>query len=418
MMIWGLGLLNTRSTGGHNSNGFAGAEQGANIFIVTRMQRGFALVELMIALIIGSLVVLAISTLFFQVVTGYRMTDDTARSTESGTFGLRMLTEDLRVSGFVGLFDDAARVGVSRPGLVSGAAADNCGHSEWFLPLDPATQNVRTIEHFSIPSALPCIPAASHVAGSPAIVVRGATGVQATPADMLSNRIYLQSSQSGAIVFRGVDYASEVKAADRQMRVCRYTPGAGACVDSADDPPCRCPKTGVNAGKGSVALVDGPIFQYHTHIYYIRPCSRPAGATCTSADDGGEPVPTLVRRQLSEASPASFVETPIAEGVERMAISYGLDTDGNNVVDTYTDQNTAFTPGNPNLSENALTVRVSLLMRTRKADTDRSVENLETNATYTLADGSTFNCATNGASCRHRRYLLTDTVQVKNNVLR
>ena len=46
--------------------------------------RGFSLIELMIALAIGSLIALAISILFFQVFSGFRTTDDAARAVEGG----------------------------------------------------------------------------------------------------------------------------------------------------------------------------------------------------------------------------------------------------------------------------------------------------------------------------------------------
>ena len=378
-------------------------------------QHGLSLVELMVALAIGTLIALAISTLFFQVFSGSRTADDTARASEAGSFGLRILSEDFRMFGFVGLIDDGSKIDLVRTSLVGSSAADNCGNPKWFLPLDEATNRIVYIEHFTNPSDLPCIAAANHVAGSPAIVLRGASGTQARPADLATNKIFLQSNQAGGIVFQGVDYAANVKGAGRHTRICRYTPGAGACADTADEPPCRCPTTGVNAGKGSVALVDAPIFAYHANIYYIRPCSRPAGTTCTAADDNGQPIPTLVRRQLSEnTDPATFVEVPIAEGVERMAVSYGIDANRDSVTETFTDKNTIFSPASPNLSDDALTVRISLLMRTRKPENnyDDSVN------TYTLADGSTFNCVTNVASCKHHRYILTDTVQVKNNAFR
>lgn len=383
-------------------------------------QQGVTLVELMIALGIGTLIALAISTLFFQVFSGYRSTDDSARATESGTFGLRLLTEDLRLSGFVGLFDNAAGIAMARPAMISGSPADNCGNPAWLLPLDVTTNRVNKREHITNPTTLPCIPAASVFPGSPAIVVRGADGVLATAADMASNRVLIQSSQTGAIIFMGNDYAAQVLAPERNFTVCRYTPGAGACNDVAHPSPfsltpfCRCPRTGANANTGTVALVDGPIFRYHAHVYYIRPCSRfaPGQTSCTNAADGGEPIPTLVRRQLSDSDPAVFVETPIAEGVERLNVSYGLDTDGNGVVDTYTDSATVAAA---NLG-NALTARVSLLMRTRKPEN----KGIDQDNTYTLADHSDtnpskFNCGNeDNPLCKHRRYLLTDTVQFKN----
>jgi type IV pilus assembly protein PilW len=365
--------------------------------------KGFSLIELMIALAIGSLIALAISTLFFQLFSGYRATSDTARTTEGGNFGLRILGEDIRMAGFVGLFNDPARVEVARTDMIGPTAAENCGTTQWpFQLYDAASGSVSFIQHFANPGSLACVPAGGFIANNPAVVIRRASGVQASAADLTTNNMFIQSSPSGAIIFMGKDYATKVDVTGRGMKICTYTEIA-ACP-GAPDPVCGCRVAG---GKNySGVLSPGPIFQYLANIYYIRPCSRPAGAACAATDDGGQPIPTLVRRQLSNTDPAVFVETPIAEGVERMNLYYGLDSNNDGVPDTYTSA--------PTDLSNAVTVRLSLLMRTPKPD-----NNFTDTATYTLADPAvTFNCTTAGASCKHRRYVLTDTIQLKNYVVR
>jgi hypothetical protein len=225
--------------------------------------------------------------------------------------------------------------------------------------------------------------------------------VQATAADLTTNNLFVQSSQSGAIIFMGKDYAPLVAGADRSLRVCRYSQAACPAIPDAV---CGCTTHGAISYAG--VSEQAPIFQYLAHVYYIRPCSRPAGAACAATDDGGQPIPTLVRRQLSNTDPAVFVETPIAEGVERLSLSYGMDDNGDGVPDSYT--------ATPADIGNALTVRLSLLMRTRKPDfkyTDT--------ATYTLADGNTFTCnPADPEQCKYRRYLLSDTIQLKNYAIR
>lgn len=365
-------------------------------------QRGVTLVELMVALAIGTLIALAITTLFFQVFSGYRSTDEGARANEGGNFGLRVLSEDLRMAGFFGLFNDPARVEVARANMISGSSSDNCGTADWALQLVNTTTNkLGYIEQFTNPASLPCIPASGFVAGNPAIVIRRASGIQATAADLTTNNLFIQSSQSGAIIFMGKDYASQVEAADRSLKVCRYSQAA---CPATPDPVCGCTTHGATSYAG--VSERAPIFQYQAHVYYIRPCSRPAGATCAATDDGGQPIPTLVRRQLSNTDPAVFVETPIAEGVERMTLSYGMSGNAAGVPDSYT--------ANPTDIGNAVTVRLSLLMRTRKPDNKYT-----DTATYTLADGTTFTCnPVVPDSCKYRRYLLSDTIQLKNYALR
>lgn len=396
-------------------------------------QRGVSLVELMVALTIGMVVLLAISVLFSQISTGFRSSDAGARAVENGNFGIRVIGEDLRMAGFVGLFNDPARVGLARSNMISGTSSENCGSANWPFQLVRQTSGtVGYVEHFPSPGALSCIPAGSFSTSSPALVVRRASGVEASAADLTSNNLFIQSSQAGAIIFMGKDYTSQVKGADRHQQVCRfYSSGtAGSdCKNPVASALCKGPTTGVNAGTGSAFLCDAPIFQYFAHVYYVRPCSRPAGTTCAATDDGGQPIPTLVRRQLANTDPATFIETPIAEGVERMALSFGIDSDEDGIPDAYT--SCPLSSSDPTKCDasklpagyivtpddlgTAVTVRISLLMRTSKQESNYD----DSSVTYTLADGTSFNCGTSSSvPCKYRRYVMSDTVQLKNYVFR
>jgi type IV pilus assembly protein PilW len=70
------------------------------------------------------------------------------------------------------------------------------------------------------------------------------------------------------------------------------------------------------------------------HIYFIAPCSVPAGggSVCTgSNDDGGSPIPTLKRIELTSNGVMSVV--PLVEGIENLQIDYGIDADNDGVPD-------------------------------------------------------------------------------------
>jgi len=70
---------------------------------------------------------------------------------------------------------------------------------------------------------------------------------------------------------------------------------------------------------------------YVERIYFVSPCNVFASGqtTCTAAADGGNPIPTLKRLELSVVSGATaFVLTPLVEGVENMQLDYGVDTEG------------------------------------------------------------------------------------------
>jgi type IV pilus assembly protein PilW len=71
------------------------------------------------------------------------------------------------------------------------------------------------------------------------------------------------------------------------------------------------------------------IRKYHVHIYFVAPCSLPAGggAVCTgAADDSGRPVPTLKRLELASSGGAATMKlVPLVEGIENLRIEAGID---------------------------------------------------------------------------------------------
>lgn len=87
-------------------------------------QRGFTLVELMVALLIGLLLVFGLVEVFSASRAAYQLSTGLARTQENGRFALDMLQRDLRAGGHFGCVNDQARflpgnVTPSRPALVS-----------------------------------------------------------------------------------------------------------------------------------------------------------------------------------------------------------------------------------------------------------------------------------------------------------
>ncbi len=91
---------------------------------VRRREAGLSLIELMIALAIGSLLVLALVEVFAASRTAYQLSAGLARTQENGRFAIDILQRDLRMAGHAGCVNDQARflpanVTASRPALVS-----------------------------------------------------------------------------------------------------------------------------------------------------------------------------------------------------------------------------------------------------------------------------------------------------------
>jgi hypothetical protein len=168
-----------------------------------------------------------------------------------------------------------------------------------------------------------------------------------------------------------------------------------------------------------------PVFPYQMHVYYVRPCSRPTapGPTadsplCQASDDGGRPIPTLVRQELNGLT---MVERPLAEGVERINFMYGVDTlpapGGDGIADRFVaDPLTIAADG----WARVVAVRVTLLVRSPTFINGQD----DSNKDYDLnGDGvPDFNCndviATEPFACAYKRALFSQLIQVRNVAFR
>ncbi len=162
-------------------------------------------------------------------------------------------------------------------------------------------------------------------------------------------------------------------------------------------------------------------YNYHEAYYYIRPCSGPPspGGNGLPVSCAVQDIPTLTRLVLN--GPA-YVEQSLAEGVERMQLFYGRDTDDNNIVDTFAafPISGAASPGFlPSLAqvgdwENVQQVQVELLVRSR----ERSLALLgggTGSETYLFTDN--VRVQFEGDALRYQRRLFSVTVRPRNHNL-
>jgi type II secretory pathway pseudopilin PulG len=419
--------------------------------------RGMTLVEFMVAITIGIFIALGMLLLMSRTSRSYKINDEYSRIQESGSTALRYLSDDIHMAGYFGLagtsdtisaFDTNPADGFldygEDAGIFFGTTAGpgvtlaDCGAALWSF--QPAVA-VSGVPPSAPPGARPNDPISGlplscinpkNYAGGPALILRGALGTMVNrganglptnvTAGMLDgNTIYVQADPGNGFIFRGSQFAA-YKAATYSRVVPAPPPPAGV-------------------------FVDAPIYQYQSNIYYVRPCSRPAGApdaygnpTCTGTDDlpSPNPIPTLVRQQW-QSTPAgpAYQEVGLAEGVEWINFIYGLDslsatgavipvgcntagacaTPPDGVADTYMPAgcNNAGVcatpvPANPNAWSQVVTIRVNLLIRA-SAPTfayDDSVKS------YDMGGGTIFNCAAVGAPCNYHRHMFSQLIEVRN----
>lgn len=107
-------------------------------------QLGVSLIELMVALVIGSILILGLVEVFAASRTAYQLSEGLSRVQENGRFAVDYLQRDLRMAGHMGCVNDQARFQSAPAGFGSlfvnaaNRAAENYGAAPFTLQFDSA----------------------------------------------------------------------------------------------------------------------------------------------------------------------------------------------------------------------------------------------------------------------------------------
>lgn len=273
-------------------------------------QRGLSLVELMISLTIGLILLAGLSLLFVESSRSHRELSEMSKQVESGRYALQLLTDELHLAGFYGRFADIPSTTIPVPAT----APDPCALGDTTALLNALPIHIQGYAAASF-SARPVVsalcaaflPAANLQPGSDVFAIRRADTYALKPTDTpTANDVYLQAS-AGAIEIQLGNAATVI---DPLAQPGFKADGAAAIVMNKD---------------GTAA----PIRKYRVHVYFVAPCSIPAGGgtICTGPnDDGGKPMPTLKRLELTSVSNATAMKiVSLVEGIEMLKIDYGID---------------------------------------------------------------------------------------------
>lgn len=361
-------------------------------------QQGLSLVELMIGLTIGLVLTLGMFTLISNTSNVFKVQDDFARMQENATSAMRYISTSLRTAGFYGYAADSSLIDTTAGGVNTVndcGSATNTPETNWALNLQFPVFGLAGLTQSGINTTVPCIVASNYLeitGGQQILVTRGALGTRVTDPNgdgnlsdgiaLLRNyttTIFVQSDPALGLIFYGNNFAS------------------------------------LKASGLTRTLADGrdvDIFEYASHVYYLRPCSRfAAGATtCSAAADDGRPIPTLARQELAGST---MSEVALAEGIERMTLLYGVDNapagalDG--VADTYTT-----TPGAADWA-NVVSIRVTLLVRSTVLNPqyDDSAKSYDLDGDNVVDYQCTLDLAT-PLACNYKRKVFSQLVQLRN----
>lgn len=265
------------------------------------------LIELMVAMTLGLLIVLGVTTLFSQNRQSYRQDEMIARMQEDARFALNAMVDDIQLAGFwADVFDPSS---VARDDEVVNGTVDCSGTTAW---LYVATQPAVVYDHAAstnIADVFDCIPNANRQANTDAIAMNRVEG-QSNAAMTFADTIYLKSNGTQGVLLGSAMADTTITGT---INYWRYTP----------------------------------------KVYYVR----------NHADTAGDGVPTLCMFEMPAEAYPDLEETCIAEGVESLQMEYGIDTDTDGVANLYIDN-----PTTSQLQSRLVSVRLHLLMRSVEPD--------------------------------------------------
>ncbi|WP_043320861.1 PilW family protein [Microbulbifer sp. HZ11] len=279
-------------------------------------QKGISLVELMISITIGLILMTGVVQLFLSSRTTFSTQQALARVQESGRLAMEFLAEDIRMAGYMGC--------MSR----------NMNFTNTLKQASDLEYNFEVgIEGADNYSAAVTGYPANIVAGTDVLVVRGANGngVDVTQNNngaqlFVENTGVTASCPSGLDSFSGLCEEDILVVSDcSKARVFQATnlqsTNGGLEVNIAHSNANVTPGNAVSSWGGSSNPdenfgTDSEIIKMNTTVYYIR-----------NSDVSGQPG---LWQQINGGTPIELLE-----GVEDMQLTYGEDTDGDGVPDSY-----------------------------------------------------------------------------------
>jgi type IV pilus assembly protein PilW len=275
------------------------------------IQRGFSLIELMIAITLSLLIMTGLISIFVKNSQARSEIERSNRQIESGRYAMALLTEDLRMAGFLASFNPYnAIVGPNNPPLASMTSMpDPCATSvanlnnSFFFP----------VQGYDNPTTMPsCVSDAR--AGSDILVIRRVSTCVAGPTTdagcdaAVSGIPYFQASNCYAPT---PTFPSFTELAIRLPYPTYYQ--AFFVLDT----------NMLSMTKHAIDCTTiAPYRRYLTHIYFVA-----------NNDAVGDGIPTLKRAELGATG---FTIVPLVEGIETIQFEYGVDTNNDGVIDGFT----------------------------------------------------------------------------------
>ena len=286
-----------------------------NQYCTCRLDRGFSIIEFMIAMTLGLLVMAAVSSLLFNTSSANREVEKANAQIENGRIAVSILRDEIKLAGFYGDYGDVLGTAPALPALCNTIALVDL-QASLIVPL-------QTVSGAAANALAGCGPAPTVKAGTDIIVVRRADtipicGPGTLPASHIAPTVgdyYIQSRPKPSefeIQVGGGGFAfGTTKADGTPTQFCRAVkPSASA------DRLCPTVTITANTAGTCAGFTAGAINKLHISVFFISPCNVCAGSRADT-------LPTLKRLVLSAGG---FTLEPLVEGIENLAIQLGVDT--------------------------------------------------------------------------------------------
>jgi type IV pilus assembly protein PilW len=327
-------------------------------------QHGFSLIELMVGMVLGLVVVAAITLLFVNSSRTRTETEKTGQQIENGRYTAQLLMDEFQLAGYYGELNPA---NVATPT----AKPDPCVFDPASLKAALALPLQGYDNPTSFPACLSDVRTGSGTSPSPDIVVirRASTCIAGST---------------------GCDPVDTTKSTYFQTTLCPSSSGQYV-IDTIS--------SSFTLTKKDCTSISGQR-AYYTRIYFVANNNNP-----------GDGIPTL---KVAELGSRAFSISSLVAGIQEFQVEYGIDTNADGAPDVYTANPDTYNACTGVACQNnwraVTTVKLHLLVRNTQSSTG-FVEN-RTYVLGKLADGSANNFGPYNDSIK--RHVYTTVVRLNN----
>lgn len=355
--------------------------------------QGLTLIELMVAIAIGLVITAAIVQIFVTSRSSYTLEEGLSRVQEAGRFAVDLMSYDVRMAGYTGCLPRTAKPDSALNNPTDFATVGPYRHLEGFTYVGSGGADPTSDWSASLPTAY--FSSSELLPDSDVLVVRRGSEVSTRlkePITTPSAAAKISGNTSGLQQF---DIVMITSCKQAKAEIFQIT-GPASLGDTGDNNIVHNSGVGVaepgNATKEFKTLFDkgDEIIKLLTHIYYVGP--GPTGN------------PSLFRKELQGGGKGEkiFKSQELVEGVVRLKILFGIDTDNDQVANQFVPAKDVA----PADVDKIFAVRLAMLVRTPdRVDSQPEVANLD-------LLGTTYSPTGDDRFYRHR--VFNSTIQLRN----